>query len=591
MRDLLQRRWAPALLAVILGLALTLPSVATGLAADDWFQLGLYTGSNPLASSRPIVLSLFEFFPAHGDRERVLQMGLVPWWGAEDATVAFFRPLSALTHLVDYAAAPGRWALWHAHSLAWYALLIGVVAVWYRRWLGPYAAAAGLATLLFAVADRHAMVVGWLANRNALISATLALAGLLLHQSGRDQGRPPLQLGGAALFGLALLAGESAVGALAYLGAWELCCGPGSLRRRGLAVGGWLVVLVVWRSGYDALGYGAHNLGLYVDPGRDLGLFAGRVGSHAPWLLLGQWAPIPPDLALLLPRGPRLAGVAVGIALAVALAAWAWPVLRRDRHAQMLALGSLLALVPVSATLPMDRLLLWSGLGATGLLARVALAPRTDWRSRASRVLLVIHGPLAAALLAARCAGMPLFAATFAGLAREAPRDAAFADQTLIALNGNEIPLIYLYAIRGELGGPTPAGVVLLSGLGRGEVTALDAHTVRLDAPEGLFTRPIESALVSPSQRFTPGTQVERGPVQVTVVAVTPDGRPSTIDYRFADPLTSDRYRWVAVQGGHVAEVAAPQRGVIQPLRGGLGPPAPPLPGEAPAWVTWLLAE
>ena len=75
--------------------------------------------------------------------------------------------------------------------------------------------------LLFALDDVHWMVVMWIANRNSLLATMPTLIGLLIHLRARED-----QKGNAWLalpfFALGLSAGETAIGALAYLGAYEL---------------------------------------------------------------------------------------------------------------------------------------------------------------------------------------------------------------------------------------------------------------------------------------------------------------------------------------------------------------------------------
>src|SRR5690606_22597983 len=134
--------------------------------------------------------------------------------------VGFFRPLSsALIHL-DLAAFGDRVVLWHLHSIAWYLALLALVLALYRRVLPP--GAAELAVLFFAVDDAHSIPVGWLANRNSLVAAVPALAGLLLHLEWRERGFKPGAPLSALAYAVALLGGESALGALAYVGAYEL---------------------------------------------------------------------------------------------------------------------------------------------------------------------------------------------------------------------------------------------------------------------------------------------------------------------------------------------------------------------------------
>ena len=47
--------------------------------------------------------------------------------------VAFYRPLSSLTHRLDYALFPDAPRLMYLHSIAWLALALHLVARLYRR--------------------------------------------------------------------------------------------------------------------------------------------------------------------------------------------------------------------------------------------------------------------------------------------------------------------------------------------------------------------------------------------------------------------------------------------------------------------------
>ncbi len=66
-----------------------------------------------------------------------------------------------------------------------------------------------------------------------------------------------------------------------------------------------------------------------------------------------------------------------------------------------------------------------------------------------------------------RCAVLPFaLASVFSVVARVAPQKPALADPTLVAWNGNEIPLMDLHGLRGKLGGLISVRTQLLSGLG-----------------------------------------------------------------------------------------------------------------------------
>src|SRR5690606_24169357 len=96
----------------------------------------------------------------------------------------FFRPLSELSHWLDYQLFPDSAVLMHAHSILWYMLLILVSWQLMKR-LFPAAWMAGLALALHALDGSNGGAVGWIADRNALITTTFGLLTLLLHLQGR----------------------------------------------------------------------------------------------------------------------------------------------------------------------------------------------------------------------------------------------------------------------------------------------------------------------------------------------------------------------------------------------------------------------
>jgi len=141
-----------------------------------------------------------------------------------------WRPLSSLTHLLDYLVWPRSALLAHAHTMLWFAALLAVLLALYRRF--HVAWIAHLALLLYAVDDASGTVLSFVANRNSLVAATLAFAALLAHdRARRDAWRPGVWLA-PALFGAALMGGESALAVTAYLFAHALFIDGGPLARR-----------------------------------------------------------------------------------------------------------------------------------------------------------------------------------------------------------------------------------------------------------------------------------------------------------------------------------------------------------------------
>ena len=95
-----------------------------------------------------------------GDPDHLLaaqDTGVLPWWSSPNLHLAFFRPLSVLTMLVDVLVSPHAVPMWHLQSILWYVALVFTVGLLYRR---LNSSLAGLALFLYAVDDSHAMTMG-----------------------------------------------------------------------------------------------------------------------------------------------------------------------------------------------------------------------------------------------------------------------------------------------------------------------------------------------------------------------------------------------------------------------------------------------
>ena len=186
--------------AIALAVALAAPSITTGLSADDWLQRMIAGGQHPVAGLPKSRFDLFSFV-GHDRSDTYLQMnaGVLPWWTDPDVKLAFWRPLTALTHLVDWSLWPASPRAMHVHSLLWFALALLAVAVFYRRFFAAFGEAdgaggralpwaAGLAIVLYALDDAHGPAVGWIANRNAMLAITFALPVMVVHDRWRRDG-------------------------------------------------------------------------------------------------------------------------------------------------------------------------------------------------------------------------------------------------------------------------------------------------------------------------------------------------------------------------------------------------------------------
>lgn len=159
-RSLLAHRRLPWVLAAF-GIVLTLPSLFIGWAMDDHVLRYASAGGEGISSELYKPTGLFGFL---GDPEVVRSLkerGSLPWWTADGFLLAFWRPLSSLTHWIDFRLWPENPLLMHLQSVLFYGLLVFVVTHLYRQTLTPVWVA-GLAALLFAVDDAHGQAVAWI---------------------------------------------------------------------------------------------------------------------------------------------------------------------------------------------------------------------------------------------------------------------------------------------------------------------------------------------------------------------------------------------------------------------------------------------
>ncbi len=396
--------WIAAVIAVLL----FLPVLNVGLMMDDYLHRVTYEGGLQLAP-RPN-WDLFRFVgPDRAEFAVNREFGAVPWWTPQGFKMAFFRPLAGIWAWFDYHYFPDHPAVMHAENILLFAGMAIFAGLLYRRIMAPAPAwAAGLATLLFAWDDAHSFVVVWIANRNALLAGLFGLLALWLHDRARRDGVGAASVLAPLALALGLLSGEAAVATLGYLAAYALFLDDKPSRDRLKSLASYVVVAAMWAVVYKVRGYGSAQSGFYIDPGGEPLAFVLAVAKRLPILLLAQFGLPPADLWSQTgdtPVVPLLAAIAILVGLGLLFAR----VLRGDRTCQFFAAGMLVSLVPVCATWPNDRLLLFSGFGAFGLIATFlsrafaveAPGPRKSARAVAWALALV-HVVLAPLLVTVR---------------------------------------------------------------------------------------------------------------------------------------------------------------------------------------------
>lgn len=589
--------WYLALLAVLV----CAPSLELGWVADDLVHQASILGLDEFPEAKRSPLDLFRFASGDPEENRRAIDAFWPWWTAEDLRLDFFRPVTGLTHGIDYALWPRSPALMHAHSLLWLAVLVLAATRLYRRLL-PGAAVAGLAALFFALDEVHGMAATWVANRNAAIAAVFVLLALTSYDRLRRDGWRPGAVWTPLLVLLGVLSNEGAVAVGAYLLAYAVCLDRGTWKERLLPLVPSAAVGALWTAAYKLLGYGAAGSGVYIDPGTAPARFVQIAAERAPALLRGLLAWPPADFDVLLARSaqPFIWWLSLGVAALFATLFWFF--LRRDPRARFFALGMVLSLVPACSTFPSNRLLILASLGGVGLLAQLfAGLWRTahgdgGWRLPASVmvvILIVVHVVFAPLGILAGMRDMGRLGAVIEQAALSLPADERLREQRVVIVNtpaafvSNFGPVIR--ALRRE---PVPArSLILGSSLYSIAVERRGDRTLAVRPEAGFLPppgtpRPGDDSAppVSPNYVFQMldhlfrdvradplelGERIELSDVTIEVTGVE-DGRPSEMSFRFARPLEDGSLRWLRWDDGVYVPFELPADGetvVLEPAR------------------------
>jgi hypothetical protein len=562
------RRRSASAVVVAVAMLLASPALFSPLFADDYVHEQKWqTWLGGHEHSLWALLADYFRFVGRGHRTVLAEMetGVGAWWIAPDLKLAFFRPLSALFHVVDHAWWPGNAVLMHAHSLAWFLLLIGLLHALYRRFHTPTAAALALA--LFAWDDAHGMLLSWVANRSALVSASFGVAALLAHDKWiRDRWRLGTWLA-PLLFAAALCSGEIGLSTLGYLVAHAMFVDRASPRQRVFRLLPFFGVAVLWQLTYSALGFGAVGSGFYFHPLHDPLGYARATLERAPVLLLSQLLPFPADVWFLLPLTAK-----AGLYLATFLL-WmgCWKCfahfLGGDRQLRFWVVGALSALGPVCATFPSERNLVFVGVGIAPVLARLLETCAASLVVRWQRWLV---GALAIANLIVAPLALPLKCLTGLGMDRmmapmdtAIPRDAINENRTLVAAwLDSEGWLAFTWSKRVALGIPKPSRARILAlSLGKVTVTRVNANTLRISAAQGLLDSPAHHLIRGNSRPFQLGESIQLSDMTASVVELTNDRRPRVIEFRFDSALESPKWLWVRGIGTGLAPWKPPAVG------------------------------
>ncbi|NLX15198.1 MAG: hypothetical protein GXY44_16340 [Phycisphaerales bacterium] len=352
----------------------------------------------------------------------------------------------------------------------------------------------------------------------------------------------------------------------------------GPLYACGSALAGIMDVAGLW-------GCGVAHIGLYLDPLADPGAFLASVVRQGPILLLAQWAIPPAETTMWFQFKEMhfwghvhwLAAMAFIAVLSVLLR----PFLRVDRIARFWALGMLLSLLPICATAATDRLLLFVGLGAMGLLARFLVFAHRIGKDRPGHgawpraillstiVLIGLHLVLAPVALFVRSA-MPFGPKGYLDhYLVTVPDEASIVEQDLVVINApSTFGTLYTPVIRDLADWPIPRHLrVLAPGCPGLTVYRLDESTLVVRPDQGFGHLILDALFRNKAHPMKVGQQVELTGMTVEIMAMTADDRPAEASFRFAVPLEHGSLRWLQWKDGGFVPFELPSIGNAVELR------------------------
>jgi len=277
-----QSRHMP-LAAACLAAVLMLPAINAGFIQDDLFhRIRLVEPSSlpeelkdtgliaPDSGTLPGAMrDMHSFVRTQRGADNLKESGLTPWWTPTEWRFANWRPLDSLTHCLDYQLFPDSPAPMHLHSIVWFAAVVLLLSILYRKFMAS-AWIAALAALLYVIDDNNYFPAMWIANRNLILSLFFSILTLLLHHKWRQDNSPAAGVAAVFTLLLSLLSTEAGIATFAYLLAYAIALDRGSRVQRAVSLAPSLITITAWRIIYNSLGFGAMASGFVSTRGESL---------------------------------------------------------------------------------------------------------------------------------------------------------------------------------------------------------------------------------------------------------------------------------------------------------------------------------
>lgn len=539
-------------------LLLSLPALWVGFQLDDNIQRLMILNSTTQSDIVNRTIDLFTFISGDPvEYQTLMDKGILPWWTLPDMKASFWRPLTSITHLYDYLFFPDNPVIMHVHSLVWFALLLGIVAVLFRQYLGQ-GWLPGLAFILYAIDDAHGYPIGWLANRNSLLTAFFGCVTLVFYDRWLRHHKNHFQYLAILFYVIGLFSGEAAIATCAYLFAYELILHDGNWWKRIVNLIPFGFITIIYYVLYQYQGFGTYGTGLYIDPGREPLNYLLAIIERGPLLLAAQLGGLPASFYIFLDTRSLITLWLIDICFLALLVVVLFPLIRRNQLARFWCCGMILSLLPICATFSHERLLLFVGFGGMALIAQFLtgffdhsswLPHSRSWKKIATFVvvlLIFVHLIVAPIILPFAVYSPTFLQNAVDRLFVDLPAEPAILDQDFIIINAPMpyfacfLPIMRLLEKK-----PAPKHTrILASALDDLTIERPDEKTLIITSSDGFLNSPMDNLFRGKSYPMKLNQNIQLTGMTITVLSLTDDNRPKTIKCRFAVSLDDQSLQW-----------------------------------------------
>lgn len=516
-------------LGPLLGFMLSVPFLFSGFKLDDHLFK-----QQVIDKSLYIHRAVWDYFnwvssdtEAAGYRER----GIYLDWLTPDAfRFRPFRPLASIVHAFQFRFFGDSPWIMHIVLALLYALLIFLCAKLLTRF-SLSSAAVGIGILIFAVDDTHSYSSASIMSYNTMLCCGFGLFALLMHDRWRQRKSNSGLMLSIAGFLLSLLSSEGGLAFMGYLLAYALFLEPGTWKKRAASLIPGVLVTAGYLVFYSIQHFGAKCFTAYLSPADEPWMSTLTVLSNTVVFTLSKILSLSPLTAVLQLTGAG--GVVVAAVLLAIIAFIFRDFLVSNRTAAFFGTGMVLSIVPFTLGFISDRLLLWAGLGAAGLLGELftSQSAKTGKPQRIFAKTLLVFNTVFSLILFIPTPFLALFSWDNGALALEKKVPS---QNTVLLNSSNGFSFLYAPAIRCEKGKAWPEHFYYLyCGMDTLTVKRTGERTLLATPSKGWFPSEYERSRRPKQLYFKQGDTINLQLMTAVIEKASGDGRPLGVSFTF----------------------------------------------------------